>query len=94
MIQASSLTHLSSKALEDIPPMQPTNMLEGQIKRGSIITFLFVLKHIQHFILRFSWQVPFLRRSRAEERSVDPKSEAERGIVVFENGCLIELHLL
>lgn len=44
MIQTSSLTHLSSKALEDIPPMQPTNMLEGQIKSGSIITFLFVLQ--------------------------------------------------
>lgn len=51
MIQISFLNRPSSKALEDIPPMPPTDMLEGQIKRGSIIMFLFVLKQIQHFIL-------------------------------------------
>lgn len=54
MIQTSSLAHLSSKAPEDIPPMQPTNMPEGQIKGGSIIMFLFVLKQNQHFILHVS----------------------------------------
>ncbi|KAM7408629.1 hypothetical protein PAMA_002377 [Pampus argenteus] len=51
MIQISSLNRPSSKALEDIPPMQLPDMLEGQIKRGSIITFLFVLKQIQNIIV-------------------------------------------
>ncbi|CAB1439810.1 unnamed protein product [Pleuronectes platessa] len=33
-------TPTSSKALEDIPPMQPPDMLEGQIEPGSVITVL------------------------------------------------------
>lgn len=53
MIQTSFFTRLFSKALEDIPPMQPTNMLEGQIKGGSIIMFPFVLKQNLYFILHF-----------------------------------------
>lgn len=77
MIQTSSLAHLSSKALEDIPPMQPTNMLEGQIKSGSIITFLFVLQ----LAGAFPWR----------EEDVDLKSEAEREIIVFKMSCLMHL---
>jgi len=56
MIQISSLNQPSSKGLEDIPPMLPPDMLEGQIKLGSVIMLLIVVKQIHHF----SKQVPFL----------------------------------
>lgn len=52
MIQASSLTNLPSKAQEDKPPMQLTNMLEGWIKHSSITAFLCVIKQME-YLLRF-----------------------------------------
>lgn len=67
MIQISSLNHPSSKALEDIPPMQPADMLQGQIKHGSISVFRFVAEHIQHFILHCSEKGAFHKKVTAKE---------------------------